>query len=102
MVASRQKLIISSWAIMSTAGNNHWKLFVCYLRIKSNTRKTSLSCVGTTSVLVSIESMDFMMNVSGMGERDEDEMREFYYYRSVNCYSNFGLFLVMCCLVRLC
>jgi len=63
MGATLLKQTTYSWEIMSIEANFHWRLFVCCLRIKSNTQKTFSYSEVIMNVLPLIEFMDSTMNV---------------------------------------
>jgi len=63
MGATLLKQTTYSWEIMSIEVNFHWRLFVCCLRIKSNTQKTFSYSEVIMNVLPLIEFMDSTMNV---------------------------------------
>lgn len=62
---SHQNLTIYFWEIMLIVANNLWKLFVCYLRTKSNTLRTFSCYVATTNAHPSTEFTDFTTNAKG-------------------------------------
>lgn len=64
MVDSLLKQIISFLVIMLIVVNSHLKRFACCLPTKLSILKTSSCFEATMNVHLSIEFMDFMMNVS--------------------------------------